>query len=422
MAGHSRPKDGVASARLCPGHPRSPAKKGVDARDERGHDVERLVSHRYSGSMSPKSALKAKSEPSQPETSSRPVALLAWYDRHRRRLPWRAAPGETSDPYRVWLSEIMLQQTTVKAVGPYFEKFVARWPDVTALGRASQDDVLRMWAGLGYYSRARNLYACAVAVTREHGGIFPDTEEGLRALPGIGPYTAAAIAAIAFDRHTMPVDGNIERVVSRLFAVEDELPQAKPLIQQLAATLLANSRAGDSAQALMDLGASICTPKKPACSLCPLNEDCTARLQGKQETFPRKAPKKSGTLRRGAAFVVTRGEELLVRSRPEKGLLGGMTEVPGSDWLAGQDDAAAKLQAPALKGLSRWQRKMGVVTHVFTHFPLELVVYTAKAAARTHAPEGMRWVPVATLADEALPNVMRKVIAHALNLSAGSSS
>ncbi len=350
------------------------------------------------------------------------MALLAWYDRHRRRLPWRAPPGETSDPYRVWLSEIMLQQTTVKAVGPYFEKFVARWPDVTALGRASQDDVLRMWAGLGYYSRARNLYACAVAVTREHGGIFPDTEERLRALPGIGPYTAAAIAAIAFDRHTMPVDGNIERVVSRLFAVEDQLPQAKPLIQQLAATLLANSRAGDSAQALMDLGASICTPKKPACSLCPLNEDCTARLQGTQETFPRKAPKKSGTLRRGAAFVVTRGEDLLVRGRPEKGLLGGMTEVPGSDWLAGQDDAAAKLQAPALKGLSRWQRKMGVVTHVFTHFPLELVVYTAKAAARTRAPEGMRWVPLATLADEALPNVMRKVIAHALNLSAGSSS
>ncbi|MHB0770316.1 A/G-specific adenine glycosylase [Bradyrhizobium sp. 5.13L] len=363
-----------------------------------------------------KSARKAKSEPAQPERLARPLALLQWYDRHRRRLPWRAAPGETSDPYRVWLSEIMLQQTTVKAVGPYFEKFVARWPDVTALGRASLDDVLRMWAGLGYYSRARNLYACAVAVTREHGGVFPDTEEGLRALPGIGPYTAAAIAAIAFDRRTMPVDGNIERVVSRLFAIEEALPQAKPRIQQLAATLLGDSRAGDSAQALMDLGASICTPKNPACSLCPLNEDCTARLQGTQETFPRKAPKKSGTLRRGAAFVVTRGEELLVRSRPEKGLLGGMTEVPGSDWLAGQDDAAAKLQAPALKGLSRWQRKMGVVTHVFTHFPLELVVYTARAAARTRAPEGMRWVPVATLADEALPNVMRKVIAHGLGL------
>ncbi|UCF50892.1 MAG: NUDIX domain-containing protein, partial [Bradyrhizobium sp.] len=212
------------------------------------------------------------------------------------------------------------------------------------------------------------------------------------------------------------------RVVSRLFSVEQELPQAKPVIQQLAATLLADtragdgkSRAGDSAQALMDLGSSICTPKKPACALCPLKEDCTARAQGTQETFPRKAPKKSGTLRRGAAFVVTRGDELLVRSRPDRGLLGGMTEVPGSDWLAGQEDAAAKQQAPALKGLSRWQRKVGVVTHVFTHFPLELVVYTAKAEARTRAPAGMRWVPIATLADEALPNVMRKVIAHALD-------
>src|SRR6202042_1759295 len=218
------------------------------------------------------------------------------------------------------------------------------------------------------------LHACAVAVLNDHGGIFPDTEEGLRALPGIGPYTAAAIAAIAFDRHTMPVDGNIERVVSRLYAVEEALPQAKPLIQTLAATLLGDisagdetSRAGDSAQALMDLGASICTPKKPACSLCPLNTDCVARLRGTQETFPRKAPKKSGTLRRGAAFVVTRGDELLVRSRPEKGLLGGMTEVPGSDWLAGQEDTTAKQQAPELKGLSHWQRKVGVVTHVFTH-------------------------------------------------------
>jgi len=396
-------------------------KKDVDARDLRRHDMERSARRRYSSCMSPRSVLKAKSEPGQSKARARPALLLAWYDRHRRRLPWRAAPGEPSDPYRVWLSEIMLQQTTVKAVGPYFEKFIARWPDVTALGRASQDDVLRMWAGLGYYSRARNLYACAVAVTRAHGGIFPDTEEGLRALPGIGPYTAAAIAAIAFDRRTMPVDGNIERVVSRLFAVEEELPQAKPLIQQLAATLLADSRAsnetsraGDSAQALMDLGASICTPKKPACSLCPLNEDCTARAQGTQESFPRKVPKKSGTLRRGAAFVVTRGNELLVRSRAEKGLLGGMTEVPGSEWRAGQDDATAKQQAPDLKGLSRWQRKVGVVTHVFTHFPLELVVYTAEVAARTRAPAGTRWVPIATLADEALPNVMRKVIVHAL--------
>lgn len=323
------------------------------------------------------------------------------------------APGRASDPYRVWLSEIMLQQTTVKAVGPYFEKFTARWPTVAALGAASLDDVLRMWAGLGYYSRARNLHACAVTVLRDHGGAFPDTEDGLRSLPGIGPYTAAAIAAIAFSRQTMPVDGNIERVVSRLFVVEDPLPKSKPQIQQLAATLLWDSRAGDSAQALMDLGATICTPKKPACALCPLSDNCAARIRGDQETFPRKAPKKTGALRRGAAFVVTRGDELLVRTRGEKGLLGGMTEVPTSEWLAGHDDRDERGQAPALK-VSRWHRKTGVVTHVFTHFPLELVVYVANVPARTRAPDGMRWVPVATLKDEALPNVMRKVIAHGL--------
>jgi A/G-specific adenine glycosylase len=366
--------------------------------------------------MSSLAATKPKRRDPPDAAIERPARLLDWYDRHRRRLPWRPPAGERADPYRVWLSEIMLQQTGVKTVGPYFEKFVTRWPDVAALGRASLDDVLRMWAGLGYYSRARNLHACAVAVLRDHGGVFPDTEQGLRSLPGIGPYTAAAIAAIAFDRRTMPVDGNIERVVSRLYAVEDPLPQAKPLIQQLAANLLGPSRAGDSAQALMDLGASICTPKKPACALCPLDDDCAARARGDQESFPRKAPKKTGTLRRGAAFIVTRGDELLVRTRGEKGLLGGMTEVPGSDWLAGHDDKAALKQAPALKGIAKWHRKTGVVTHVFTHFPLELVVYTARVAARTRAPEGMRWVPVATLAGEALPNVMRKAIAHGLNV------
>ena len=357
---------------------------------------------------------KAAPEKSPDIGADRAALLLAWYDHHRRRLPWRALPGERSDPYGVWLSEIMLQQTTVKAAGPYFEKFLARWPGVTDLGAASLDDVLRMWAGLGSYSRARNLHACAVAVLRDHGGAFPDTEDGLQALPGVGPYTAAAIAAIAFDRRTMPVDGNIERVVSRLFAVEEALPKAKPRIQELAATLLGPSRAGDSAQALMDLGSSICTPKKPACALCPLNDNCAARARGDQEAFPRKAPKKTGALRCGAAFVVTRGDELLVRTRPEKGLLGGMTEVPTSDWLVEQSDSAALKQAPALKAVSRWLRKVGVVTHVFTHFPLELAVYRARTASRTRAPSGMRWVKITTLKDEALPNVMRKVIAHGL--------
>jgi A/G-specific adenine glycosylase len=371
--------------------------------------------------VAPSSAITKRKQTIAKDSAGRPALLLAWYDRHRRRLPWRPLSGERADPYRVWLSEIMLQQTGVKTVGPYFEKFLARWPDVDALGRASLDDVLRMWAGLGYYSRARNLHACAVAVRRDHGGAFPDSEEGLRSLPGIGPYTAAAVAAIAFGRRIMPVDGNIERVVSRLFAVEEPLPQAKPLIQHLAATLLgesragdSNSRAGDSAQALMDLGSSICTPKRPACALCPLNADCVSRARGDQETFPRKAPKKTGALRRGAAFVVTRGDQLLVRTRPEKGLLGGMTEVPTSHWRAAQHDKAALAQAPALEGIARWHRKAGVVTHVFTHFPLELVVYTANVAARTRAPEAMRWVPIATLGDEALPNVMRKVIAHGL--------
>jgi A/G-specific adenine glycosylase len=387
-------------------------KKDVDARDERRHDVERSSSRYYSAFMNPVAATKSKRQ----DLETAPALLLDWYDRHRRRLPWRPPAGERADPYRVWLSEIMLQQTGVKTVGPYFLKFIKRWPDVGALGRASQDDVLRMWAGLGYYSRARNLHACAVAVLRDHGGVFPGTEQGLRTLPGIGPYTAAAISAIAFDIRTMPVDGNIERVVSRLYRVEEPLPQAKPRIQELAATLLGPSRAGDSAQALMDLGSSICTPKKPACALCPLNDDCAARTRGDQETFPRKAPKKSGMLRQGAAFIVTRGDELLVRTRPEKGLLGGMTEVPGSDWLAGEGGKSALKQAPMLKGVTRWHRKAGVVTHVFTHFPLELVIYTAKVAARTRAPEGMRWVPIATLAGEALPNVMRKAIAHGLDI------
>src|SRR5437879_4458850 len=361
--------------------------------------------------MSSSATAKNRRASTSPEGSAdRPALLLDWYDRHGRRLRWRRPGGGRADPYRVWLSEIMLQQTGVKTVGPYFEKFLTRWPDVASLGRASQDDVLRMWAGLGYYSRARNLHGCAVAVLRDHGGVFPDTEEGLRQLPGIGPYTAAAIGAIAFDIRTMPVDGNIERVVSRLYAVEEPLPQAKPLIQELASTLLGPSRAGDSAQALMDLGSSICTPKKPACALCPLNDDCAARLRGDQETFPRKAPKKTGTLRRGAAFIVTRGDELLVRTRAEKGLLGGMTEVPGSDWLARQDDQAALKQAPALRGIERWHRKAGVVTHVFTHFPLELAAYTAHVATRTRAPQGLRGVPIATLADEAVPNLMRKAI------------
>jgi A/G-specific adenine glycosylase len=336
--------------------------------------------------------------------------VVRWQRTHgRNTLPWQ----NTRDPYRVWLSEIMLQQTTVKTVAPYFARFVKRWPDVRSLAAAPLQDVLKAWAGLGYYARARNLYACAQAVAREHGGEFPGEENALRALPGIGIYTAAAIAAIAFGRRAMPVDGNIERVVARLFAVDEPLPAAKPAIRRFAETLLPESRPGDFAQALMDLGATICTPQRPACALCPLNDGCRARQLGHPETFPVKAPKRQGTLRRGAAFFAWRADGMvLVRSRPSKGLLGGMTEVPTTEWSAGFNNRSALAAAPFVR--ATWKKFPGAVTHVFTHFPLELAVYGARLPASTRAPRGARWVPLAALADEALPTVMRKVVTHAL--------
>jgi A/G-specific adenine glycosylase len=339
------------------------------------------------------------------------AVLLQWYDRHRRALPWRAAKGESADPYRVWLSEIMLQQTTVKAVAPYYARFLQRFPTVAQLAAAPLEDVLRLWAGLGYYARARNLHACARAVAQQHGGRFPDSEAGLRELPGVGPYTAAAIAAIAFDRHASPVDGNIERVIARLFAVEEELPGAKPRIRACAEQLTPSRRAGDFAQAMMDLGATICTPKSPACVICPWTAACAARARGDQESFPRKAAKKSGALRRGAAFVALRADgHILLRTRPEKGLLGGMTEVPTTEWTHAFDEAAALQQAP-LPGA--WRRLPGVVAHTFTHFPLELAVYAAHIPAPARAPRGMRWVKLVELAQAALPSLMRKVMVHA---------
>jgi A/G-specific adenine glycosylase len=340
-------------------------------------------------------------------------ALLAWYDRHRRILPWRAGSRETPDPYRVWLSEIMLQQTTVKTVGPYFARFVLQWPDVRSLAAAPLQEVLKAWAGLGYYARARNLHACAQAVVKEHAGQFPAEERALLALPGIGAYTAAAIAAIAFDRPAMPVDGNIERIVARLFAVEESLPAAKPTIRRLAETLAPARRPGDFAQALMDLGATICTPQRPACALCPLNEGCEARRRGDPETFPVRPPKRKGTLRRGAAFFALRADGMvLLRSRPSKGLLGGMTEMPTTEWAADFDEQSALASPPFPR--AKWKKLPGTVTHVFTHFPLELTVYAAPVPAGARAPEGARWVPLADLAGEALPSLMRKVAAHAL--------
>jgi A/G-specific adenine glycosylase len=346
-----------------------------------------------------------------------PAVLLAWYDRHRRRLPWRAPPGEIPDPYRVWLSEIMLQQTTVKTVAPYYARFLARWPNVAALAASPLADVLRLWAGLGYYARARNLHACAGAVVERHGGHFPDEVTALSALPGVGPYTAAAIAAIAFERRATPVDGNIERVVARLFAVAAMLPAAKPEIRRLAESLTPAERPGDFAQALMDLGAMICTPLRPSCALCPWNDACVALRLGSPETFPRKAPKREGRLRRGAAFWVERADgAVLVRTRPLRGLLAGMTEVPTSEWTHGFDLDAALRAAPRLsngKGKPAWRKLPGKVTHVFTHFPLELVVYAAAVRVGTRAPRGTRFVARAAFDDEAWPSLMRKVIALA---------
>ena len=364
--------------------------------------------------LSGHAARKKKTAVAETSRGRREQALLAWYDRHRRILPWRAGPHETPDPYRVWLSEIMLQQTTVTTVAPYFIRFIQKWPDVSSLAASPLGDVLKAWAGLGYYARARNLHACAQVVATEHDGAFPTDEAALLTLPGVGAYTAAAIAAIAFDQSAMPVDGNIERIVTRLFAVEEELPAAKPTIRQLAATLTPASRAGDFAQALMDLGATICTPRRPACALCPLNDGCAARRRGDPETFPVKAPKRKGTLRRGAAFFALRADGMvLVRSRPSRGLLGGMTEVPTTEWSAEFDQQSALASAPFEN--AAWKKLSGTVTHVFTHFPLELVVYAAQVAAGTRAPPGARWVTVKDLAGEALPSVMRKVVLHAFD-------
>jgi A/G-specific adenine glycosylase len=341
-----------------------------------------------------------------------PTALLDWYDRARRTLPWRAAPDERPDPYRVWLSEIMLQQTRVETVARYFARFVARWPDVQSLAAAALPAVLSAWAGLGYYARARNLHACAREIVARHDGRFPDTQADLRELPGIGDYTAAAIAAIAFDRAVVPLDGNVERVVARVFAFAKPLPRAKPELRRLAQTLVHERRPGDLAQALMDLGAVVCTPKRPDCRRCPWNGSCKARRAGNPERFPRVTPKRAGALRRGAAFFVRRSDgAILLRTRPARGLLGGMTEVPTSEWTASFDVRRALAWAPdALV----WRRLPGAVRHVFTHFPLELTVFAAEAPPSARAPRSMRFVPRRALEREALPTLMRKVIRHAM--------
>ena len=347
---------------------------------------------------------------SHPVTSHHTEAakLLSWYDANARVLPWRVRAPQKADPYAVFLSEIMLQQTTVKAVIPYFENFLARWPNVTALAEADQEDVLRQWAGLGYYSRARNLHACAQNIAFEHQGAFPAHEVDLAKLPGIGPYTAAAISSIAFGCRAVVVDGNVERVISRIFALEEPLPKVKKTIREKAETLTPEKRAGDYAQAMMDLGATICTPKNPSCILCPWSENCEARKRGDAASFPRRAAKAERPTRYGAAFYIEREDgAVLLRSRPQKGLLGGMTEVPSTPWIVGTKDKTPLSHAPLE---AKFSKATTTVTHVFSHFALELDVYRATVPNTTQAPEGSRWVDAKNVDAEALPSVMRKVI------------
>jgi A/G-specific adenine glycosylase len=342
--------------------------------------------------------------PSPTELDVAPLrrALLDWYDAKARTLPWRRPPGSktTADPYRVWLSEVMLQQTTVPHATPYFERFTARWPTVSDLAAAEDGDLMAAWAGLGYYARARNLLACARAVAKDHGGTFPDTEAGLLALPGVGAYTAAAVAAIAFDRPANVVDGNVERVVARLFAVETPLPAARPELKRLAGTLVADDRPGDWAQALMDLGSTICRPKSPLCLMCPVSGFCTARATGEPERYPLKVRKAARPHRQGIAWVLRdgHGHIALVR-RPDKGLLGGMLGLPTGDWSEGPPD-----QTPPV--VANWI-DAGAVEHVFTHFSLTLWVRVAEGAG------DYIWTPEEQ-ARAALPTVFEKALVRAV--------
>ena len=343
------------------------------------------------------------------------AALLEWYDSHARSLPWRVSPadraaGRRPDPYRVWLSEIMLQQTTVAVVGPYFEAFVDRWPRVEDLAAADPAEVRAAWAGLGYYARARNMHRCAGVVTSEYGGVFPDTRSALQELPGIGPYTSAAIAAIAFDRPETVVDGNVERVMARLHAIRTPLPAAKKDITAFASALTPSTRPGDYAQALMDLGATVCLPRAPACGICPWREACDARTQGIQEALPAKAPRKPRPVRVGHVFVVRdEGGAWALEQRPETGLLGGMRGFPGSTWEEIDPESVGGVPSapPAPPCAAAWHA-CGEVRHTFTHFHLRLHVWTARVTARDWLPQWIR-IPAREFRVSDLPGVMRKV-------------
>ncbi len=333
------------------------------------------------------------------------AALLDWYDRHARDMPWRVGPADRAtgvqpDPYRVWLSEVMLQQTTVAAVRDYFMRFTSRWPTVQDLAAAPDDQVMGEWAGLGYYARARNLLKCARVVADQHDGRFPDTYDALLELPGIGPYTAAAIASIAFDRPETVLDGNVERVMARLYDIHDPLPGSKPVLKAKAAALTPDQRPGDHAQAVMDLGATICTPKSPACGICPLRDPCLARAEGTQAELPRKTPKKLKPTRFGHIYIAQRRDgALLLERRPDKGLLGGMLGWPGSDW----SDAPA--EAPPFR--ADWNLLPGEVRHTFTHFHLVLRIWTAVLPDQK-TPNGLTILPKHDFKPSDLPTVMRK--------------
>jgi A/G-specific adenine glycosylase len=344
----------------------------------------------------------------KPDLSAR---LLAWYDIHRRVLPWRAPKGKRADPYRVWLSEIMLQQTTVQAVGAYYRKFLTLWPDVKALAAARQDEVLAAWAGLGYYARARNLHAAAKVVAHDMGGKFPLTAATLRALPGVGGYTAGAISAIAYDEKQAAMDANAERVIARLYAVQTPMPKAKTELHVFGMALVPE-RAGDFAQALMDLGSAICTPKRPACPNCPLSVDCKARKLGIQEQLPVKAPKMVRPLKRGAAFVARdRSGAVLLVKRPDKGLLASMLEPPLGEWGENFPSTAKALKQAPFE--ADWKKRPGIVRHGFTHFELETEVYVADFAKRPKFKG--EWIAPDRLRDVALPTVMRKIVEHGLD-------
>lgn len=334
--------------------------------------------------------------------------LLDWYDVNRRTLPWRALPGQDPDPYHVWLSEIMLQQTTVATVKGYFEKFLQRWPSVKALAAAPQEDVLQEWAGLGYYARARNLHKCAQTIVAEHGGDFPKTEAELKALPGIGDYTGAAIAAIAFGEPAAVVDGNVERVISRLFRVADPLPGAKKAIKVHTAAITPMARPGDFAQAMMDLGSSICTPKAPKCLLCPIRTDCDAHTHGDMERYPIKAPKKVKPTRRGISFWLVHEGHLLLERRPDKGLLGGMPGLFSTPWVP-RDDFPSKDEWLQYRPTEDYWRPVdGTAKHTFTHFHLETRILAAQAAKRHNVENGF-WHPVDALQEVGLPTAFKKI-------------